>query len=134
MLGWRRQRFLAVITGLVVSFGTPGQALSHGYAHHESHEHAAASVDADLHAAVDGDLQVERNDSNGSSDHPHPELAGCVCGRLHPIALGVPAASPSVSLAIALQDATSEFGDVDERPPPRPDVAPLNSRAPPSLT
>jgi hypothetical protein len=132
MLGSQRQRFLAVITGLVVSFGTPGQALSHGYAHHESHEHAAASVDADVHAAVDRDLQVAGKDSHGSSDHPHPELAGCVSGRLHLIASGIPAATPSVSLSIALQDNTRECRDVDERPPPRPDVAPRNSRAPPS--
>lgn len=134
MLGWRRQRFLAVFTGLVVSFGTPGQALSHGYAHHESHEHAAASVDAGIDAAVDGHRQVEAEDTHSSSDHPHPELSGCVCGRLLLTTFAIPAASPAVSPRGNLRDDTREFSDLDERPPSPHDAAPLNSRAPPSLT
>lgn len=131
MIGRRGWRVLVFLTGIVASVASPGQALSHGYAHHEMHEHAA-----DAHVAGDGmdgmSEGAELEPGHDAVDHAHLELSGCVLTRFALTTPDMPASSPTLDVT-TLSVVAPGFADLDDRPPRAFRSGPSNPRGPPSL-
>lgn len=129
----RGARLFALMTALVASLSAPGVALSHGYAHHEAHEHAeTAHADpsgiADDHAAA-----AESAGREQPSDHGHPEIAGCVCARFTFAPVGLLSAHIGFDDACVTASDQSTSWRSPDRPPAASHPPPLHSRAPPAL-
>lgn len=129
----RVARILSLIIGMTASLGTPGLAVTHGYSHHEQHEHEAHTAASQAGLPVATDL-TPLADPGPAEEHGHPDLRGVVCARNAQVASALPAMLVTLPPATVLVPTMGPISAEPERPPASAHPPPSSSRAPPALT
>jgi hypothetical protein len=120
-------RLLSLSVALLAMLGGPGSALAHGFAHHESAEHAH-HYDVGVRA---GEQAIGADDH--AAEHGHGALDPAACARAVQSAIAVPGLTVIHPVVSTIAVAEPPTPGADESPPDTPGVPPPSSRAPPAL-